>query len=101
MGIIVTENVPLDMGLSIDKYYASLGTNEARVQKRVETNREYDAENNVTESTTTEYVIEGFFHSGCLRKRGMRVPGPLPTKMFASRKRLHRPVTSTKCFTRS
>jgi hypothetical protein len=31
MGIIVTEDVSLDMGLSLDKYYASLGTNEARV----------------------------------------------------------------------
>ena len=62
MGIIVTEDVPLYMGLSIDKYYASLGTNEARVQKRVETRRDYDTNNEVTESTTTEYVIEGLFN---------------------------------------
>jgi len=62
MGIIVTEDVTLDMGLTIDKYYAALSTNEARIQKRVDTQRTYDAENNVTESEVTEYVIEGLFH---------------------------------------
>jgi hypothetical protein len=61
MGVIVTEDVPLDMGLSIDKYYAALGTNEARVQKRVDTQRAYGEDGAVTESTTTEYVIEGLF----------------------------------------
>lgn len=62
MGVIVTEDVTLDTGLTINKYYASLSTNEARVQKRVEQHRTYDANNNVTESTRTEYVIEGLFH---------------------------------------
>jgi len=57
----VTEDVPLDMGLSIDKYYAALGTNEARVQKRIDTQRAYGEDGAVTESTTTEYVIEGLF----------------------------------------
>ena len=61
MGVIVTEDVPLDMGLSIDKYYAALGTNEARVQKRIDTQRAYGEDGAVTESTTTEYVIEGLF----------------------------------------
>jgi len=62
MGIIVTEDVTLDMGLTIDKYYAALSTNEARVQKRIEQRRVYDANNDVTETEVTEYVIEGLFH---------------------------------------
>jgi len=61
MGILVTEDVTLSLGLVINKYYASLSTNDARIQKRVNIERTYGADNNTTESTVTEYVVEGLF----------------------------------------
>lgn len=61
MGVIINETITLSNGLNVTDPYASLFTNDIRMEKRVEEVRNY-----VTEameiSTTTKYTLDGCFH---------------------------------------
>ena len=66
MGVIVTEQYDLGCGLNVNSYYASINTNEIRVEKRVDEHREiqHDLETqthseNIT--TTTRYTARAGF----------------------------------------
>jgi hypothetical protein len=56
MGVTVTEQYDLGCGLDVNSYYASINTNDIRMEKRVEEHRDhqYDPETGMqTESVTT------------------------------------------------
>ena len=44
MGVIVSEKIELDVGLSVDSYYISLNENEVRIQRRQERQRVHTEE---------------------------------------------------------
>jgi hypothetical protein len=66
MGVTVTEQYDLGCGLDVNSYYASINTNDIRMEKRVEEHRDhqYDPETEThTESvtTTTKYNLDAGF----------------------------------------
>jgi hypothetical protein len=50
MGVIINETITLSNGLTVTDPYASLFTNDIRIEKRVE-----------KVSTTTKYILDGCF----------------------------------------
>ena len=66
MGVTVTEQYDLGCGLNINSYYASVNTNDIRMEKRIDERIEhnYDPETDTdTENitTTTRYIIDTKF----------------------------------------
>ena len=60
MGVTLNETITLSNGLTATNPYASLATNDIRMEKRVEEVRNYVGETEEV-STTTKYILEGRF----------------------------------------
>jgi len=76
MGVTLNETITLSNGLTATNPYASLATNDIRMEKRVEEVRNRDPDTDVeTVTTTTKYILEGRFTmwvSQALRASGSR-----------------------------
>ena len=60
MGVTINETITLSNGLTVTNPYASLATNDIRMEKRVEEVRDFVGETEKV-STTTKYILEGHF----------------------------------------
>ena len=60
MGVILNETITLSNGLTVTNPYASLATNDIRMEKRVEEVRDFVGETEKV-STTTKYTLECHF----------------------------------------
>jgi hypothetical protein len=62
MGVTLNETITLSNGLTATNPYASLATNDIRMEKRVEKVGNRDPETGVeTVTTTTKYILQGHF----------------------------------------
>ena len=62
MGVTLNETITLSNGLTATNPYASLATNDIRMEKRVEEERNRDPDTDVeTVTTTTKYILKGRF----------------------------------------
>jgi hypothetical protein len=62
MGVTLNETITLSNGLTATNPYASLATNDIRMEKRVEEERNRDPDTDVeTVTTTTKYILQGHF----------------------------------------
>ena len=60
MGVTINETITLSNGITVTNPYASLATNDIRMEKRVEVMRDFVGETEKV-STTTKYIIHGYF----------------------------------------
>jgi putative lipoic acid-binding regulatory protein len=60
MGVTINETITLSNGLTVTNPYASLATNDIRMEKRVEEVRDFVGETEKV-STTTKYILDGHF----------------------------------------
>ena len=62
MGVTLNETITLGNGLTATNPYASLATNDIRMEKSVEEARNYETDPETEKvSTTTKYILQGRF----------------------------------------